>query len=95
VKRAESLLAAIAGMLAAARRRHLDARSRAICPVDDLEFTPLYSDGHCPLCGWVPDGYDYARPVLSGYDRHWGALGAIAALSVAMLLVVVFVLSNT
>lgn len=95
MRRAEDLLATISGMVAAARRRFLDARSRAICPVDDLEFTPLYSDGHCPLCGWVPEGYRYARPPLSGYDRHWGALGAIAAVSAVMLLVVVFALSNT
>jgi hypothetical protein len=86
---------AIAGALAAMRRRYADARARAVCPVDNLEFTPLYTDGHCPLCGWVPEGYHHTHPALSRYDRHWGALGAIAALSVVMLLVVVFVLSNT
>jgi hypothetical protein len=95
MRRAGPVPPAIARSLAAMRRRHADARARAVCPVDNLEFTPLYTDGHCPLCGWVPEGYRYTRPTLSRYDRHWGALGAIGALSVAMLLVVVFVLSNT
>jgi hypothetical protein len=85
----------IAQMIASARQRFDDARARAVCPNDSLEFTPLYTDGHCPLCGWVPDGYRYTRPVLTAYERHWGALAAIAAVSVVMLFVVVFALSNT
>jgi len=95
VRRAGAVLPQIAEALAAMRTRYADARARAVCPVDNLEFTPLYTDGHCPLCGWVPEGYHYAPPALSRYDRHWGALGGIAALSVVMLLAVVFVLSNT
>ena len=95
MRRASLALPDIGGALAAARQRYADAQARAICPVDNLEFTPLYTDGHCPLCGWTPDGYHLARPPLSHYDRFWGALGAIAALSVVMLLVVLFVQSSS
>jgi hypothetical protein len=95
---AESCARAARGLVegvATARRRGGDAHARAICPNDKWAFTPLYTDGACPLCGWEPEGYRYARPPLSRYDRYWGALGAIAAVSVAMLLVVLFALSNT
>lgn len=95
MRRATNVLPPIADALAAARRRHADARARAVCPNDGLEFTPLYTDGRCPLDGWTPGGYHYARPAVSGYDRHWGALGAIAVVSLVMLFVVVFVLTHT
>jgi hypothetical protein len=74
---------------AARRRRRADVRARAICPVDSWTFTPLYSDGRCPLCGWKPDGYVYTPPPLTPYERYWGALGGIVATSVAMCIVVV------
>ncbi len=74
---------------AARRRRQADLRARAICPVDSWTFTPLYSDGRCPLCGWKPEGYVYAPPPLTPYERYWGALGGILATSVAMCVVVV------
>lgn len=71
------------------RRRRGDASARAICPTDSWAFTPLYTDGHCPLCGWTPDGYVHRTPFLTPYERYWGALGGIAALSVVMCIVVV------
>jgi len=77
-----------AGEVAALRGRRIDRRAQAICPVDARAFTPLYTDGACPLCGWAPDGYVHTTPLLTPYDRYWGALGAIAAVSVVMAVVV-------
>ena len=77
-----------------ARQRRVDARARAVCPHDSWAFTPLYTDGACPLCGWVPEGYVYAPPLLTPYDRYWGALGGIAAVSVVMCVVVVVALTR-
>jgi hypothetical protein len=70
-------------------RRRADARARAICPVDSWTFTPLHSNGRCPLCGWVPEGYVYAPPLLAPYSRYWGGLATIAATSLFMCIVVV------
>lgn len=70
-------------------RRRGDKHARAICPVDSWAFTPLYTNGACPLCGWVPDGYVYSPPLLAPYDRYWGGLAGIAATSVIMCIVVV------
>lgn len=88
-------LRSIMTALAESRRRRADAHAHAICPVDALEFTPLYTEGRCPLCGWIPEGYVYARSPLSRYERYWGAMGAIAVISLVMLLVVVFALTNS
>jgi hypothetical protein len=79
---------AAARRVASAQQRRADRRAKAICPVDSWTFTPLYTDGHCPLCGWVPEAYVYAPPPLTPYQRYWGALGGIAVLSVVMCVVV-------
>ncbi len=81
--------------LDAARRSRVDARAQAICPVDSWAFTPLYTDGHCPLCGWVPEGYVYSPPPLTPYQRYWGAMAAIAAVSVVMCTVVVIAVTRS
>jgi len=77
-----------AGEVTALRGRRADRRAQVICPIDKRAFTPLYTDGACPLCGWAPDGYVHATPFLTPYDRYWGAMGAIAAVSVLMGVVV-------
>ena len=89
-----SITASVLKRIAAAGRRRADAHAQAICPVDSWTFTPLYTDGSCPLCGWAPDGYEYAPPLLTPYDRYWGALGGIAALSVAMCVAVAIALTK-
>ena len=75
--------------------RRADAKARAICPVDSWAFTPLYSNGACPLCGWKPDGYVYRPPLLTPYERYWGALGGIVALSVVMAIFVITAYTQT
>jgi hypothetical protein len=76
-------------LLRALWHRRFDRHARAICPVDSWAFTPLYTGGHCPLCGWTPDGYVHTTPPLTSYDRYWGTMAGIAAISVVMLVVVV------
>jgi len=75
--------------LRAMQQRRLDGRARAVCPADSWAFTPLYTDGACPLCGWQPEGYVHTPPPLTPYDRYWGAMGAIAAISAVMCAVVI------
>ena len=67
---------------------HVNARAHAICPVDDWTFTPLYTDGSCPLCGWQPPGYKLRTPALSRFDWYLAALVGIAAVSAIMLVTV-------
>jgi hypothetical protein len=80
--------------LEAVRSRRADRHAHAICPVDSWAFTPLYTGGHCPLCGWAPDGYVYSPPLLTPYERYWGAMGGIAAASLLMLIVVVVAVAH-
>jgi hypothetical protein len=80
---------ALMARLRALRRHRLDQRAQAVCPADAWAFTPLYTGGHCPLCGWTPDGYVHTPPPLTSYDRYWASLAAIAAVSALMLVVVV------
>ena len=72
-----------------ALERRRDARARAICPADALAFTPLYTRGRCPLCGWAPPGYEYRPPLMHRYDWYWGALAGMAAMSVVVGIVIV------
>lgn len=85
---------ALVARLGALRQRRLDQRARAVCPTDSWAFTPLYTDGQCPLCGWTPDGYVHTQPPLTRYERYWASMAAIAAVSVLMLIVVVVAASR-
>jgi hypothetical protein len=83
-----SLLRSLQERATAALHRGADRRAQAICPVDSWAFTPLYTAGRCPLCGWTPEGYVYSPPPLTPYERYWGAMGGIVAISVLMAVVV-------
>lgn len=86
---------AVSRALGRARGRGADRHAQAICPVDSWAFTPLYTDGVCPLCGWTPEGYTYAAPPLTPYERYWGAMGGIAALSTVMCVAVIVALTRS
>jgi hypothetical protein len=60
------------------------------CPVDDLDFRPYYTDGACPICGWVPTNLTIATPWTHRAD--W-ALVAFIALVIVSITMVVIVLS--
>lgn len=68
--------------------RHADARARAICPVDDWAFTPLYTDGACPLCGWEPPGYVLRPPLMYRLEWYWVGMLGIVVVSAVMLIAV-------
>ncbi|MEA2645753.1 MAG: hypothetical protein QOE92_836 [Chloroflexota bacterium] len=34
----------------------------AHCRLDDWDFDPSITDGACPICGWVADGYPKVKP---------------------------------
>lgn len=87
----QAVRAALTRLVAAphsARSRRADSRARAICPVDDWAFTPLYTDGSCPLCGWDPPGYAFRPPALHRLDWYWAAMLGIVAVSAIMLIAV-------
>ena len=83
-----SALAKVATAPGSLRTRRADSRARAICPVDDWAFTPLYTDGACPLCGWEPPGYSHRSPAFSRLDWYWVAMLAIVLVSAIMLIAV-------
>ena len=33
------------------------------CDLDNWDFDPRYTDGACPICGWVPPGPTKAKPI--------------------------------
>lgn len=60
---------------------------QAVCPVDDWAFTPRYTEGRCPLCGWeAPAGVE---PTRGGDDWFWAGMAILVAVSVAMGVLVV------
>jgi len=69
------------------RRPPMEAR--AVCPADHFEFSPRFTDGKCPLCGWLPFGGPVTLPWSARIDRFWVMLGALALVSIAMSVLVV------
>ena len=60
----------------------------AHCPVDDWDFSPNFTDGHCPLCGYRPPG-DLPTPQTRRIDWFWPLAGAMLSISVLMAVLVV------
>ncbi|HZU73996.1 MAG TPA: hypothetical protein VE990_14610 [Acidimicrobiales bacterium] len=58
------------------------------CPVDDWGFRPYYSDGRCPLCGYIPEG-EIRTLTRQAVDWFWPAVGLTALMSVIMGVLVV------
>ncbi len=63
--------------------------TRVVCPADDLEFTPIYTEGVCPLCGWKPEDLEVELPLAIRLDRFWLAVAIWGAASILMLVLVV------
>jgi hypothetical protein len=71
-------------------RRRLGRRGepQAVCPVDDWTFTPRYTEGRCPLCGWeAPPADALAGP--AGDDWFWPGMTVLLLVSVVMGILVV------
>jgi hypothetical protein len=62
-------------------------RSRVHCEVDDWTFDPRYTQGRCPICGWVPEGAPVAPRWLALVNRlDWDMLGLFLLADVLVLL---------
>jgi hypothetical protein len=61
----------------------------AFCPVDEWTFSPRYTEGVCPLCGWRPEGMLVAPPLSRRIDWFYPGLAALVVTSVVMLILVV------
>jgi len=73
-------------------RRH--AEPQAICPVDDWAFTPRYTEGRCPLCGWEAPGTGELA-ARTGRDWFWPAIVVLLVVSVVMGILVVLTYLRT
>jgi len=62
---------------------------RSTCPVDDWTFTPRYTDGVCPLCGYQPPGVDAGNGWPGPIDWFWPILGTLVVASLAMAVLVI------
>src|SRR5689334_18483745 len=66
-----------------ARRR----RTRVHCDLDDWTFDPRYTQGRCPICGWVPEDAPAAPRWLALVNRlDWDLLGLFLLADVLVLL---------
>jgi hypothetical protein len=66
----------------------LGAEDRVVCPIDDLEFRPYYTDGECPICGWKPTD-PVAEPWWQTADPVVVAFGAAVLVAVIMVIIVI------
>lgn len=76
----------------AARLRKKRPRTRAFCELDGWSFDPRYTEGKCPICGWVAPGAPEAPWWLMLARRfEWelaGLMILLAVLAVVALAVV-------
>jgi hypothetical protein len=69
---------------AVARQR---APVRAYCELDKWSFDPRYTDGRCPICGWVPPGAPSAPAwLVVARKLEWELTGLVLLLVVLVIL---------
>ena len=51
---------------------------RVRCEFDDWEFSPRFTDGVCPLCGWRPEGIVEGPSLVERMDWFLVMLGKAA-----------------
>jgi hypothetical protein len=57
---------------------------RVRCEFDDWEFSPRFTDGVCPLCGWRPEGIVEEPPLVERMDWFMVMLVAVLIASIVM-----------
>lgn len=68
------------------RARH----TRVHCETDDWSFDPRYTQGRCPICGWVPEGAQSAPRWLALVNRvDWDIVGLFLLADVLVLLALI------
>ena len=76
----------------AARLRKRKPRTRAFCELDGWSFDPRYTEGRCPICGWVVPGAPEAPLWLSLARRFEWELGGLVVLMAVLTLIAVMVI---
>ena len=60
---------------------------RAFCELDQWSFDPRYTDGRCPICGWVPPGAPRAPAwLVVARKLEWEVTGLVLLLVVLVIL---------
>lgn len=59
------------------------------CDFDDWEFSPRYTDGACPLCGWRPVDVTFELPLTRRIDWFLVMVAAVVGVSIVMGIVVI------
>ena len=67
-------------------------RQTAYCELDDWTFDPRYTEGRCPICGWVAPNAPNAPTWLILARRFEWQLGGLLALLVVLTLLAVAVM---
>ena len=77
-------MSTIAWNVAQLRKRR--NRSRAFCELDGWSFDPRYTEGKCPICGWVAPGAPEAPWWMILARRfEWEMAGLVLLLAVLAL----------
>ena len=75
---------------AAGRLAKRRAPVRYYCELDKWSFDPRYTEGRCPICGWVPEGAPTAPTWLIRARRfEWELTGLVVLLVVLVVLAAV------
>lgn len=59
------------------------------CEFDDWEFSPRYTDGACPLCGWSPAGVTLEPSLIERIDWFMVMVVVVVLTSIVMGILVV------
>ena len=62
---------------------------RVRCEFDDWEFSPRYTEGVCPLCGWRPDSVVETLPLVQRLDWFLLMLVVVVVASILMGILVI------
>jgi hypothetical protein len=62
---------------------------RVHCEFDDWDFSPRFTDGVCPLCGWRPEGIVEQAPLIERMDWFMVMLVVVVIASIVMGILVI------
>jgi hypothetical protein len=76
----------------AARLRKRRRPIRAFCELDGWSFDPRYTEGRCPICGWVAPGAPEApRWLVLARRFEWEIAGLVVLMAVLALIAIAVV----
>lgn len=73
-------------------RNRKRGRPKAYCELDDWTFDPRYTDGRCPICGWIAPNAPNAPVWLTLARRFEWELGGLVVLMAVLVLLAVAVM---